>query len=107
MDTTLDVAHSSPRVARRARPITRIDRAAVRGLLVGLLMLVVGWLAQGLLGRRLYLVEAGGLLLLTAVLFQRAVRGSLAMTDESIAAPALPAFRLAGRLHRGTLFVAI
>src|SRR5262249_27113327 len=106
MGTTVDVAASPPQAARRARPITRIDRGAVGGLFAGIGLLFVGWLAQGFLGRRTYLVEAGLLLLLPAVLYQRAVRGSLVFAEPGWLAPPLSEFRVAGKLHRGTMFVA-
>src|SRR5690349_3116758 len=106
MESSATIAAGPARPRAKARPITRIDRRAVRALGACLVLLLVGWLAQGMLGRRLYLVEAGVLLLLVAVLFARVAVRDLALPPLTLVAPPLPRFRVAERLNLGTQLLA-
>jgi 4-amino-4-deoxy-L-arabinose transferase-like glycosyltransferase len=105
MSSAVDLAPAVPaRPAVVRRPLTRIDRAAVRGLLVGLAALILALLAQGLVEGRQFALEAGGLLLIAGALFARGARGAVAPLADAEPVP-LPALLSAGRPHVGLLLV--
>lgn len=107
MDSALPlstVARSRPKAT--ARPITRIDRTAVRRLGLSLATLLVAYVAQGLLAGSLYVADAGLVLLLAALLFSRSAAGTLRPIQPETA-PALPAFSLRGELHPGLTTIGV
>lgn len=92
------------------RPITRIDRAAARGLILGAVAVGLALIAQGFLARRLYPGEAALLFAAASLVFVRAASGALAVPAPIAAVPHPEGTRrwLAGRRpHPGLLLLAL
>lgn len=107
MEGSLSIAAETARPRAKARPISRIDRRAVRALLLSVMLIGVGWLAQGMLGRRLYVVEAGVLLLAAGALFARIAVRELVLPPLALPAVPLPAFVVDRKPHPGARLVGV
>src|SRR5438270_5716106 len=99
MSTPVQATAAAP-IVRRARPLTRIDRGAVLRFGLGAIAAGVAIVAQSFLERKLYLVDAGIVMVVCGLVFARAARGTLAPPPDAPAVP-LPAPLVERRPHLG------